>query len=104
MEVFEAHDGGMSQRKLTHTHRIGSATIERWYQSFFKQRGSELSGRSYPQVLGIDEHFLTRKQGYTTTLVDLKNHKVFDMVLDRSEASLRNYLKRLSGKENVASL
>ncbi len=101
LEVFEAHEGGVSQRKLTHTHRIGSATVERWYQSFVKQRVSELSGRSCPQVLGIDEHFFSRKKGYATTLVDLKNHKVFDLVLGRSQASLHSYLKRLPGKEHV---
>ncbi|WP_417276213.1 ISL3 family transposase [Castellaniella sp.] len=101
LEVFEAHEGGVSQRKLTTTHRIGSATVERWYQSFVAQRASELSGRTCPQVLGIDEHFFTRKKGYATTLVDLKNHKVFDVVLGRSEASLRSYLKRLPGREKV---
>ncbi|NYT66927.1 ISL3 family transposase, partial [Alcaligenaceae bacterium] len=101
LEVFEAHDGGVSQRKLTLTHSIGSATVERWYQSYVKQRVSELSGRSCPQVLGIDEHFFTRKKGYATTLVDLKNHKVFDVVLGRSEASLRSYLSRLPGREKV---
>jgi len=101
LEVFEAHDGGVSQRKLTRTHQIGSATVERWYQSFVTQRVAELSGRSCPQVLGIDEHFFSRKRGYATTLVDLKNRKVFDVVLGRSEASLRSYLKRLPGKENV---
>lgn len=45
LEVFEAHDGGVSQRKLTLTHGIGNATVERWYQSYVKQRVSELSGR-----------------------------------------------------------
>ena len=53
-----------------------------------RQRVSEMSGRSCPQVLGIDEHFFSRKRGYATTFVDLKNHKVFDVVLGRSEASL----------------
>ncbi len=101
LEVFEAHDGGVSQRKLSTTHRIGSATVERWYQSFVKQRVSGLSGRNCPQVLGIDEHFFSRKHGYATTLVDLKNHKVFDVVLGRSEASLHSFLKRLPGKEQV---
>lgn len=101
LEVFEAHDGGVSQRKITRTHKIGSATVERWYQSFIKQRVSELSSRNCPRILGIDEHFFSRKKGYATTLVDLQRHKVFDVVLGRSEASLRNYLKRLPGKENV---
>jgi len=101
LEVYEAHEGGVSQKRLTRTHRIGSATVERWYQSYVRRRVAELSGRACPQVLGIDEHFFTRKKGYATTLVDLKNHKVFDVVLGRSEASLRGYLKRLPGRENV---
>lgn len=101
LQVFEAHEGGVSQRRLTRTHRIGSATVERWYQSYVRRRVSELSGRSCPPVLGIDEHFFTRKQGYATTLVDLKNHKVFDVVLGRSEPSLRRYLSRLPGRDQV---
>jgi transposase len=101
LEVFEAHEGGVSQRKLALTHQMGTATVERWYQSFVRQRVSELSGRECPQVLGIDEHFFTRKSGYATTLVDLKNHKVFDVVLGRTETSLGAYLKRLPGREKV---
>lgn len=101
LEVFEAHEGGVSQRKLTTTHAVGSATVERWYQFFIRQRVSELSGRSCPQVLGIDEHFFSRKQGYATSLVDLKNHKVFDVVLGRSEPSLKRYLSRLPGRAQV---
>lgn len=101
LEVFEAHDGGVSQRKLTLTHRIGSATVERWYQSYVKQRVADLSGRACPQMLGIDEHFFSHKKGYATTLVDSKNHKVFDVVLGRSEPSLRRYLSRLPGRERV---
>ena len=101
LEVFEAHDGGVSQSKLSSTHQISCATVERWYQHHVKRRVSELSGRDCPQVLGIDEHFFTRKKGYATTLVDLKNHKVFDVVLGRSEPSLRAYLSRLRGREKV---
>jgi transposase len=101
LEVFEAHDGGVSQSKLATTHRVGSATVERWYQHQLGQRVSELSGRSCPQVMGIDEHFFTRKKGYATTMVDLKNHKVFDVVLGRSEPSLKGYLCRLQGRDLV---
>jgi len=54
-----------------------------------------------PRVLGIDEHFFTRRKGFATTFVDLKNHKVFDVKLGRSEPSLRPYLKGLPGRDNV---
>jgi transposase len=51
--------------------------------------------------LGIDEHFFTRRRGYATSFVDLKNHKVFDVVLGRSEPSLRRYLQHLPGRDRV---
>ena len=52
-------------------------------------------------MLGIDEHFFTRRVGYATTFCDLKNHSVYDVVQGRSEASLESYLNRLEGKDLV---
>lgn len=101
-DVFELHHGGLTQKHLSRTHRIGTATVERWYQSFVAYRVKELEGRRCPIVLGIDEHFFTRKDGFATTLVDLRNHKVFDVVLGRTETSLGAYLERLPGREKVA--
>ena len=101
LEVFEAHDGGVTQRKLSRTHHISPATVERWYQSQCQRRRSEMSNRPCPRVLGIDEHFFTRRRGYATSFVDLQNHKVFDVTLGRSEKSLRRYLTGLSGRDNV---
>ena len=101
LEVFEAHDGGVTQRKLARTHGIGTATIDRWYHRQITLRHSEMKNRTCPLVLGIDEHFFTRKAGFATTFVDLKNHKVFDVKLGRSEASLRSYLQCLKGRDKV---
>jgi len=54
-----------------------------------------------PQVLGIDEHFFTRRKGYATTFCDLKNHRIYDVALGRSEAALEAYLNKLQGKDQV---
>ena len=101
LEVFEAHDGGVTQRKLSNTHSISPATVERWYRYHTEQKLSECSNRTCPEVLGIDEHFFTRKKGFATTFVDLGKHHVFDIQLGRSESSLRRYLKALPNKGNV---
>jgi len=101
LEVFEAHDGGVTQRKLSRTHQVSPATVERWYHHHIDRKRSEMSNRPCPQVLGIDEHFFTRKKGYATTFVDLKNHQVFDVKLGRSESSLRRYLQGLEGRNKV---
>jgi len=101
LEVFHLHQGGLTQKHLATTHRIGTATVERWYQDYVAYRVKELQGRSCPLVLGIDEHFFSRKDGFATTFVDLKNHKVFDVVLGRSEESLKGFLGRLQGRDRV---
>lgn len=101
MEVYEAHDGGVTLRKLSQTHQISAATVERWYQHHLGRKRSEMSNRPCPRILGIDEHFFTRKKGYATTFVDLRKHRVFDVRLGRSEASLRPYLKNLRDRGNV---
>lgn len=101
LEVFEAHDGGVTQRKLSRTHQISPATVERWYHHHIGQKRSEMDRRYCPRVLGIDEHFFTRRKGYATTFVDLKNRKVFDVKLGRSEPALRSYLRSIHGRDKV---
>jgi transposase len=99
--VFLQHWDGINRRRLGQREGIGSATVERWFQDFLRLRAAERSGAACPQVLGIDEHFFTRRAGFATTLCDLKGHKIFDVVLGRSEAALESYLNRLQGKDRV---
>jgi transposase len=95
------HRDGICQSTLAKQNRMGSATIERWAQDFFRRTVSEIQNNPAPRVLGIDEHFFSRKQGYASTFADLSKGKVHDVVLGRSEASLQRYLDRLPGKERT---
>jgi transposase len=99
--VFVKHWDGISRSRLGRREGIGSATVERWSQDFLRLRAAERQGAPCPLVLGIDEHFFTRRQGYATTLCDLRHHKVYDLVLGRSEAALEAYFQRLEGKAEV---
>jgi transposase len=95
------HWDGISRARLGQREGIGSPTVERWFEDFLQLRAAERRGAPCPQVLGIDEHFFTRRHGYATTFCDLKGHKVFDVVLGRSEAALESYLQKLPGKQRV---
>jgi transposase len=99
--VCQKHFDGISRSRLGKREWISSATIERWFLWYLGLLAGERISRQCPQILGIDEHFFTRKKGYATTFCDLKNHKVHDVVLGRSEASLEGYLGRLQGKDLV---
>lgn len=100
-EIFERHWGGTCLKEIARGYEIGTATVERWFHDKVERRVKELSSRRCPRVLGIDEHFFSRKQGYATTLVDLHRNHVFDVVLGRSEKSLAGYFKRLKGRDRV---
>jgi transposase len=99
--IFFRHWDGISRRRLAQREGIGSATIERWFQHVLKRLAAERTNALCPAVLGIDEHFFSRRQGYATTFCDLKNHRVYDVVLGRSEASLEAYFQALEGKHSV---
>ncbi|MFZ5500891.1 MAG: ISL3 family transposase [Candidatus Micrarchaeota archaeon] len=99
--VARRHWDGISRSRLALREGIGGATVERWFQEQLVRRLSERKGAHCPKVLGIDEHFFTKRLGYATTFCDLGGRKVFDVVLGRSEASLEGYLSRLKGKDRV---
>jgi len=100
-QVFWQHFDGICRKRLAERQRIGTATVERWFHDYLQRQAAEMSAEPCPQQLGIDEHFFTRRKGFATTLCDLKHHKVYDVVLGRSEAALDGYFRRLRGKEKV---
>jgi transposase len=100
-KVFKDHWDGISRSRVAQREAISGATVERHAKHFLRRLAAERSGASCPQVLGIDEHFFSRKHGYATTFCDLKNHSVYDVTLGRSQLALEGYLNRLEGKHLV---
>ena len=99
--VFVAHYDGVNRSRLGERLHIGSATVERCFQDYLQREFAARRGAACPRILGIDEHFFSRKDGYATTFCDLRAHTIFDVVLGRSEAALEDYLAKLPGKEHV---
>lgn len=100
-QVVMDHQDGICQSRLAKREGIGSATVERWYHEFLDVKMREKLNRLCPRVLGIDEHYFSRRYGFATTLCDLEKHKVFDVARGRSLHDLRGYLRRLKGRERV---
>jgi len=99
--IFRDHLDGINRSRLGRRESIGAATVERYFRRGLKRQFSALRPQRCPRILGIDEHFFTRRKGFATTICDLKNHTIYDVVLGRSEASLEGYLQGLEGKDEV---
>jgi transposase len=100
-QIFHHHTDGVSQKDLACNFKMGKATIERWYHNEYLLEYKKIDNRKCPTVLGIDEHFFSKKQGYATTICNLRKNKVFDIVKGRSLKALSDYLAKLPGKEAV---
>jgi len=100
-QVYLDHRDGISREQLRRNCKIGTATVERWFHDHLELKERMFSGRECPEVLGIDEHFFSKKNGYVTTFCDLKKHRVFELALGRSEKALEPFLRRLKGRERV---
>jgi transposase len=100
-QVYVNHRDGISQKTLSERERLGSATVERWTHDQLQLAVRERVDADCPRILGIDEHFFTRKAGFATTLCDLGRRRIFDVTLGRSENALEGYFGRLLGKDNT---
>lgn len=100
-QIFYQHTEGISQQSLARNFKLGKSTVERWYHQSYLLESKETLNNPCPQVLGIDEHSFSKKQGYATTFCNLRKHKIFDVVKGRSASDLREYLEQLPGKERV---
>lgn len=100
-QVFEQHTQGVSQLDLAKQLKLGKSTIERWYQQHYLLRAQSIKAQHWPKVLGIDEHFFSKKQRFVTTFCDLKNHRIFDIVKGKSGSDLLPFINQLQGRERV---
>jgi transposase len=99
--VFQQHLDGINRSCLGRRKGIGAATVQRYFLRRLQRRARQDHSPLCPKLLGIDEHFFTRRTGYATTFCDLKNHRIYDVTLGRSEKSLESYFLHLEGKERV---
>ena len=77
------------------------------YKVFYKHQETKIKEKvnySWPELLGIDEHFFTRRKGFTeyaTVLTDMKNKRLYEMVQGKDVKGLFAQLAHIQGRENV---
>ena len=99
---LQQHLDGINRSCLGRRKGIGAATVQRYFLRRLQRRARQVHAPVCPRILGIDEHFFSRRKGYATTFCDLKNHRIYDVALGRSEAALDSYFLHLQGKGHEA--
>lgn len=77
------------------------------YKVFYKYQAIKLKEKinyGWPSIIGIDEHFFTRRNGYVeyaTVITDMNKKRLYEMVQGKSTKTLIEQLSHIPGRENV---
>lgn len=77
------------------------------YRVFYKYQAIKLKEKinyGWPSVIGIDEHFFSRRRGFTeyvTVITDMNKKRLYEMVEGKDTKSLIEQFSHLEGRENV---
>lgn len=85
-------------------HSCSSGFIYKVHYETLKTKLKDRKQMSWPSVLGIDEHFFSRRKGFTefaTVFCDLKKRRLFEMCLGKDKRSILEQVKHISGREQV---
>jgi transposase len=93
--------------EVRRTFKCSSALL---YKVFYEQleiKLREKKSASWPEVVCVDEHFFSRRKGFTefvTMFADYKKGTLFEMAEGKDKKSLWEQMERIPGREKVKSV
>lgn len=102
--VARASEDLTSLSLVRRRHSCSSGFIYKVHYETLKAKLNERKGAPWPSILGVDEHFFSRRKGYTefsTVFCDLKKRRLFEMCLGKDKKSILEQVKHIPGREKV---
>lgn len=80
---------------------LSQSTVERIIHERVELKIKEALSYPAPLIIGIDEHSIHKGRKFATTIADLANHRVYDIIEGKSLASLESRLKSYQDRDKV---
>ena len=98
--IAKRYRQGVSNKDIAKEFDVSESTVERIIHEQYEAEVKEKLGYSAPLIVGIDEHKI-HKRRFATTIVDLKNHRVYDVIEGKSEACIGARIRSYPGRMQV---
>ena len=92
---------GVSNRDTARRFRCSESLVEASVHEFYSRKCAEALSYSAPLMIGIDEHSIHKGRRFATTVADLGNHRVYDVIEGRGGASIESRLMSYGGRGKV---
>ena len=80
---------------------VSPSTVERIIHERFELKIKESLNYPAPLMIGIDEHTIHKGRKFATTIADLGNHRIYDIIEGKSLAQVERTLKTYKNRDKV---
>lgn len=80
---------------------LSQSTVERIIHERFHLKIKEALNYPAPLMIGIDEHTIHKGRTFATTIADLGNHRIYDIIEGKSLTQIERNLKRYKNRDKV---
>ena len=98
--IAERYRQGVCNKYIAKEFGVSESTVERIIHDCYEAKVKEMINYPAPLVIGIDEHKIHKRQ-FATTIVDLRNHRVYDIIEGKSEAKIGARIRSYPGRMQV---
>lgn len=100
---FIAHEymKNVNNKTISKELGISQSTVERIIHERFERKIKEVLNYPAPLMIGIDEHTIHKGHKFATTIADLGNHRIYDIIEGRSTSLIERTLKSYKDREKV---
>ena len=93
-----------SLSRVSKVQQCSNGFVYKTHYELLKTKLNELKTLRWPKVIGIDEHFFSRRNGFTefaTVFTDLKKKRLMEMCLGKDKKSIIEQVQHIPGRFDV---
>lgn len=91
----------VNNKTISKKFKVSQSTVERIIHERFHLKIREALNYPAPLMIGIDEHTIHKGQKFATTIADLANHRIYDIIEGKSLALIERTLKTYKNRDKV---
>ncbi len=99
--IAHEHIKNVNNKTISQEFRVSPSTVERSIHERFQSKIKEALNYPAPLMIGIDEHTIHQGRRFATTIADLGNHRIYDIIEGKSRQPVERTLKRYKDRDKV---
>lgn len=99
--IASTHFKGVSNKQISADTGVSQSTVERIIHEQWALKVREQLSYECPRMIGIDEHTIHKGYKFATTICDLSNNRIYDVIEGRKVSTIESAIMAYKGRDKV---